>query len=230
MQMLHIVPRLMTAVRAGNKRHTIRWQEQAITPGPLRYINHEDPADSVIVTVERVVMMPLSSVAQHLGKDEEWPDAELLAGMQEHYPAIQLDSQVAVIHHSAPFETETGRYQTLLAALTALECSLHQEKRYDAAWLAQRLHPEFQEITRSGVRVNRAQTIAALQAEAHAPAIVSRDFQLIQTGTHHALLLYRTARPDGRHAAWRSSHWVYHATQGWQMIFHQASPAAEPDF
>jgi len=83
MQTLHIVPRLMKALRAGKKRHTIRWQEANITPGPLRYISSEDPESVVIVNVERVVTLPLSSVAQYLGKDDEWPDAVLLAGMQE---------------------------------------------------------------------------------------------------------------------------------------------------
>lgn len=30
MQTLHIVPRLMKPLRAGEKRHTIRWQEAKI--------------------------------------------------------------------------------------------------------------------------------------------------------------------------------------------------------
>ncbi|WP_256852511.1 ASCH domain-containing protein [Pantoea sp. Fr+CA_20] len=107
MQTLHIVPRLMKALRAGKKRHTIRWQEAKITPGPLRYISSEDPESVVIVNVECVVTLPLSSVAQYLGKDDEWTDAVLLAGMQAHYPAIQLGSEVEVIHHSAPLEDET---------------------------------------------------------------------------------------------------------------------------
>lgn len=79
MQMLNIVPRLMTALRAGEKRHTIRWQEQKITPGPLCYVSNEDPATWVIVDVAQVVTMPLSSVAHYLGKGDEWPDAVLLA-------------------------------------------------------------------------------------------------------------------------------------------------------
>lgn len=107
MQTLSIVPRLMAEVRAGHKRHTIRWHEHPITPGPLRYISSDDPGDTVIVNVERVVTLPLSSVAHYLGKRDEWPDAELLAGMQVHYPAIQLTSTVEVIHHSAPLEDKT---------------------------------------------------------------------------------------------------------------------------
>ncbi|MEJ1267932.1 hypothetical protein WDV93_13945 [Pantoea ananatis] len=62
-----------------------------------------------------------------------------LAGRNaEHYPAIQLDSQVEVIHHSAPRQDERALHLALLAALTVLECSLHHEKRHDlAAWLDQ---------------------------------------------------------------------------------------------
>lgn len=226
MQMLNIVPRLMTALRAGKKRHTIRWQEQKITPGPLCYVSNEDPATWVIVDVAQVVTMPLSSVARYLGKGDEWPDAVLLAGMQEHYPAIQLDSQVEVIHHSAPRQDERALHLALLAALTVLECSLHHEKRHDLAWLDQRLHPEFKEITLSGTLLNREQIIAALMNEENAQAIISSDFQLMEVGTQHAILLYRTAQPDGSRAALRSSHWVLSAAHGWQMIFHQGSTAA----
>ncbi|MFB9085256.1 hypothetical protein ACFFW8_04970 [Erwinia tracheiphila] len=33
---------------------------------------------------------------------KEWPDAELLEGMREHYPRIEMDSEVVVIHHLPP--------------------------------------------------------------------------------------------------------------------------------
>ncbi|CCF10048.1 hypothetical protein PANA5342_2655 [Pantoea ananatis LMG 5342] len=225
MQMLNIVPRLMTALRAGEKRHTIRWQEQKITPGPLCYVSNEDPATWVIVDVAQVVTMPLSSVAHYLGKGDEWPDAVLLAGMQEHYPAIQLDSQVEVIHHSAPRQDERALHLALLAALTVLECSLHHEKRHDLAWLDQRLHPEFKEITLSGTLLNREQIIAALMNEENAQAIISSDFQLMEVGTQHAICF---TAPRSQTAA--VPHYVrptgLSAAHGWQMIFHQGSTAA----
>lgn len=114
----------------------------------------------------------------------------------------------------------------MLDVLKQLECSLHHEKRHDLAWLEQTLHPEFKEITLSGTLLNREKIIAALMNEESAQAIISSDFQLMEVGTQHAILLYRTSQPDGSRAALRSSHWVLSATHGWQMIFHQGSTAA----
>ncbi|WP_034917193.1 ASCH domain-containing protein [Erwinia sp. 9145] len=102
MQSLKIVPRLISEVRAGSKTHTIRWCERVITPGPMLYINTEDATDSVEVLVTGVSRMPLSAVAEFLGKTEEWPDAVLLAGMREHYPDINMVAGVEVIHHLPP--------------------------------------------------------------------------------------------------------------------------------
>lgn len=102
MQRLGIVPRLLPDLRAGKKRHTIRWREAAIQPGPLRYVSTADLRESVTVNVTRVITLPLSAVAACLNKVDEWPDAVLLAGMREHYPDIELDSRVEVIFHSAP--------------------------------------------------------------------------------------------------------------------------------
>lgn len=102
MQSLEIVSRLLPDVRSGKKLHTIRWQERNISPGPMLYVNAEDVSDMVIVWVTNVETMPLSVVAQHLGKADEWPDDVLLAGMREHYPGIAMDSQVEVIHHLPP--------------------------------------------------------------------------------------------------------------------------------
>lgn len=102
MQSLDSVPRLMADLRAGRKRYTIRWQEAPVRPGPLRYVNSSDAVDTVTVCVTRVITLPLSAVAAFLNKADEWPDQVLLAGMREHYPDIELGSQVEVIFHSAP--------------------------------------------------------------------------------------------------------------------------------
>lgn len=102
MQNLKIVPRLLPDVRAGRKLHTIRWREREIVPGPMLYVNAQDAFDSVMVCVMHVEKMPLSDVAARLGKSAKWPDAELLEGMREHYPSIEMDSEVTLIHHLPP--------------------------------------------------------------------------------------------------------------------------------
>lgn len=68
----------------------------------MQYVNADDDSDTLLVQVTEVKTMMLNSVARHLGKLEEWPDEDLLSGMQEHYPDIRLDSEVAVIHHLLP--------------------------------------------------------------------------------------------------------------------------------
>ncbi|MGU3430979.1 ASCH domain-containing protein [Enterobacter hormaechei] len=102
MQALEIVPRLLPEVRAGKKLHTIRWGEREIVPGPMAYVNALDASDTVVVWVTHVEKMLLSDVALRLGKSEEWPDVELLEGMREHYPRIEMGSEVVVIHHLSP--------------------------------------------------------------------------------------------------------------------------------
>lgn len=105
MQQLTLVPRLMPAVRSGEKTSTIRWQEGDITTGPLRLVNQHDETDAVIVWVKQVDTLRLSEVAATLGKQEEWPDEVLLEGMREHYPEIRLSSEVQLITHLTPAET-----------------------------------------------------------------------------------------------------------------------------
>ncbi|MGK3142179.1 hypothetical protein [Pantoea sp. C2G6] len=105
MQQLTLVPRLMPAVRQGEKTSTIRWQEGDVITGPLRLVNQQDPDDSLVVWVTRVDTLLLRDVAAALGKQAEWPDAVMLEGMREHYPAITLNSEVQVIHHLTPAQT-----------------------------------------------------------------------------------------------------------------------------
>ena len=102
LQSLEIEPRLLPDVRAGRNRHTIRWREREIVPGPMLYVNVQDVSDTVMVWVTHVEKMPLFDVAAWLGKSAEWPDAELLEGMREQYPSIEMDSEVTVIHHLQP--------------------------------------------------------------------------------------------------------------------------------
>ena len=78
--------------------------------------------------------------------------------------------------------------RVLLEKLRLLECSLHGDRRNDPEWLELILHPEFREITRSGVTVDRSETIASLLSEKAAPYILSSDFRLTEMGCGYALL------------------------------------------
>lgn len=66
--------------------------------GPTLYVNARDPSDTVMVWVTHVEKMPLSDVAGRLVKSTLWPDTEQLEGMREHYPCIEMDYEVVVIH------------------------------------------------------------------------------------------------------------------------------------
>ncbi|WP_369700786.1 DUF4440 domain-containing protein [Pantoea sp. At-9b] len=115
----------------------------------------------------------------------------------------------------------------LLDTLKRLECSLHGSRRKDRKWLEQILHERFSEITRSGVLVDRAQTIEALSGEDSVPTILSSDFRLISVGDNFAILHYRTVNPDGSRASLRSSCWKISENGQWKLVFHQGTPEAE---
>lgn len=114
----------------------------------------------------------------------------------------------------------------LLEKLKTLECTLHGVKRNDLEWLEYLLHPEFREIRRSGVLVNRKETIDSLTCEECAPSILSSDFRLISIRDDLAILLYRTCNPDGSRASLRSSYWERSADGLWKLFFHQGTPEA----
>jgi len=96
-QTLAVVERLFPDVLNGTKTSTIRWREQHIVPGSLTFFNEADPQKTVDVKVIRCTEMPLSQAASFVGRAEEWPDAVMLEGMQEHYPEIQLSSIVQIV-------------------------------------------------------------------------------------------------------------------------------------
>jgi hypothetical protein len=114
----------------------------------------------------------------------------------------------------------------LLETLKGLECSLHGDKRKEREWLEQILHEEFREITRSGVLVDRAETIEALSTEENVPPLLSRDFRLISVRDNFAILHYRTFHQDGSCASLRSSCWEMSENGLWKMVFHQGTPAS----
>jgi len=115
---------------------------------------------------------------------------------------------------------------TLLEKLKALECSLHGARRQERAWLEEILHPEFREITRSGVSVDREETISSLAGEKYRSVITSSDFRLICLTTDSAILHYRTVNPENGLASLRSSCWARSDGDRWQLVFHQGTPEA----
>lgn len=115
-----------------------------------------------------------------------------------------------------------------LDEIKMLECSLHSTTRTDKQWLERVLHQDFREITRSGVMVDRQKTIAALTTETKKSGIVAGDFQLQVLSEKCVLLTYKTCvrsdKGDAR-GALRSSIWTLTEGTGWQLIFHQGTPA-----
>jgi hypothetical protein len=105
MQTLGVVARLFPAILSGEKTSTIRWREPRIAPGFMRYVCDEEPDRTTVVWVTRVTSMPLSEAAAFVGREADWPEAIMLAGMREHYPQIGWSDTVEVIEHLTPAET-----------------------------------------------------------------------------------------------------------------------------
>ena len=114
----------------------------------------------------------------------------------------------------------------ILEKLRLLECSLHGDRRNDREWLELILHPEFREITRSGVIVDRLDTITSLLSENTASYILSSDFRLTEMGCGCAILHYRTINANGTCPALRSSSWLCSDEGQWSLVFHQGTPEA----
>lgn len=105
-QELSVVARLFPLILDGSKTSTIRWNENPVSPGPMRYVSDESPYNSVEVLVTACTTMLLSDAAKFLGRENEWPPQVMLAGMQDHYPDIALTDEVVVIEHLTPQETK----------------------------------------------------------------------------------------------------------------------------
>ncbi|WP_241608180.1 nuclear transport factor 2 family protein [Rosenbergiella epipactidis] len=114
----------------------------------------------------------------------------------------------------------------LLEKLRLLERSLHGDRRNDREWLERLLHPEFREITRSGVIVDRSETITSLLSEKIASSIISSHFRLTEMAVGCVMLQYRTSYADGSRPALRSSCWLCSEEGQWSLFFHQGTPAA----
>ena len=105
MQTLGVVPRLFPLIETGEKTSTIRWREDRIAPGYLRYVCDGDPAKTVVVWVTRCTDLPLSQAAAFVRRETEWPKEIMLSGMREHYPEIRWNDMVQIVEHLTPAET-----------------------------------------------------------------------------------------------------------------------------
>jgi hypothetical protein len=117
----------------------------------------------------------------------------------------------------------------LLQELQSLEVELHHSgTRCNRDRLEQLLHPEFHEVGRSGRTYSRERIISHLAAQQTQPVVASDSFAASQLGPGVALLTYRSAHVESEgklvHHTLRSSVWVK-ANSGWQMRYHQGTPA-----
>jgi hypothetical protein len=119
---------------------------------------------------------------------------------------------------------------SLLHALQALEVELHHPGvRCSRERLEQLLHPEFHEVGRSGRIYDRDTIVSYLAAQASPPAVASDAFALLAIDARAALLTYRSAHVEQGNRlvnhTLRSSLWL-ETRAGWQLRYHQGTPAA----
>jgi hypothetical protein len=120
---------------------------------------------------------------------------------------------------------------SLLHELQALEVELHHPGvRCSRERLEQLLHPEFHEVGRSGRIYDRETIVGYLAAQASPPAVASDAFALLVIDARAALLTYRSAHVEQGNRlvnhTLRSSLWL-ETRVGWQLLYHQGTPAAE---
>jgi hypothetical protein len=120
----------------------------------------------------------------------------------------------------------------LLTTLQALEVELHHPGvRCDRPRLEALLHADFHEVGRSGRRYTRQTVVDHLLATATHPTVVSEHFAVALLSADVALLTYRSAHEDAQGTRTLHTHQasVWQATAaGWQLRYHQGTPAAEP--
>ena len=118
----------------------------------------------------------------------------------------------------------------LLAELTALETELHHPGvPCSRERLERLLHADFHEVGRSGTRYTRQTVIDFLADRPSPPRVLAYDHRIERFSDGVALLHFASHRiaADGtRHsAALRMSVWR-HTALGWQLSYHQGTPAA----
>jgi uncharacterized protein YndB with AHSA1/START domain len=116
----------------------------------------------------------------------------------------------------------------LLEQLRGLETELHRiETRQNRGRMESLLHPDFEEVGRSGRRYSQKEVLEEFLAEGVLEPVHAQDFELDELGQGIALLTYRSAHvgPSGdllRHTR-RTSLWIK-TPDGWRMRFHQGTP------
>jgi len=121
--------------------------------------------------------------------------------------------------------------ETLVQTLSRLEAALHlPEVRGDESRVNALLHPDFEEVGRSGRRWSREAILSMLLSESEVVEVAADNYTAVELQPGVVLLTYRTAnrQADGaltRHTL-RSSVWLS-VSGGWQMRYHQGTAAAE---
>ncbi|MBD9470137.1 DUF4440 domain-containing protein [Pseudoxanthomonas sp. PXM01] len=118
----------------------------------------------------------------------------------------------------------------LLAELTALETELHHPGAPCTRERLERLlHPDFHEVGRSGARYTRQVVIDFLATRGQVPRVIAEEHRVESLTADIALLHFRshevTADGSALHAALRMSVWR-RTDVGWQLSYHQGTPAA----
>ena len=92
--------------------------------------------------------------------------------------------------------------------------------RADPAAVEALLHPDFREFGASGGVWDRTATVAALSASPEVPSATLGAVDAREVAEGAVLLTYALA------GTLRSSLWVRGGPEGWQVLFHQGTPAA----
>ena len=111
--------------------------------------------------------------------------------------------------------------------MTALDVVVDLERRLldpavraDQAAVERLLHPDFREVGATGGMWDRTAVLAALAAEPSVPATRMAAVDAREVADGVVLLTYALA------GSLRSSLWVRGGPEGWQVLFHQGTPAA----
>jgi hypothetical protein len=118
---------------------------------------------------------------------------------------------------------------SLVAILRELESLIFKpEIRRDRTRLDALAHPDFFEFAYSGKSYDRREILELLPLDTSEAKVWAQDWSVRPLGERFALLTYKSAqeRSDGtlERYALRSSVWAL-TPQGWQILFHQGTPA-----
>lgn len=101
------------------------------------------------------------------------------------------------------------------------------ETRYDRSWMDRVLHPEFDEVGRSGRTHTRDETLEAAPATLEVVLPLERyRMDLIDEDVGLARYISRTKYDGSARPAQRTSVWV-NTNDGWRLRFHQGTPLPE---